>query len=51
MPSRQPDASTRVRVDGHEVVTYSYGSGSEVLFLLNGLVSRKDRAARWYGRC
>jgi proline iminopeptidase len=36
MPSRKPDASTRVRVDGHEVVTYSFGSGSEVLFLLNG---------------
>jgi proline iminopeptidase len=36
MTSRQPDASTRVKVDGHEVVTYSYGSGSEVLFLLNG---------------
>ena len=25
----KPDSSTRVRVDGHEVVTYSYGSGSD----------------------
>ena len=33
----KPDSSTRVRVDGYEVVTYSYGdSRSEVLFLLNG---------------
>lgn len=34
--TREPDASTRVEVDGYEVVTYSYGSGGEVLFLLNG---------------
>ena len=26
----------RVKVDGYSVVTYSYGSGDEVLFLLNG---------------
>ena len=33
----KPDSSTRVKVDGHEVVTYSYGdSNAEVLFLLNG---------------
>jgi proline iminopeptidase len=31
------DSSTRVKVDGHEVVTYSYGDANpEVLFLLNG---------------
>lgn len=33
---RKPDQSIRVKVDGHEVVTYSYGKGDEVLFLLNG---------------
>ena len=33
---RKPDQSVRVKVDGHEVVTYSYGRGDEVLFLLNG---------------
>src|SRR5258708_3969736 len=33
----KPDSSTKVRVDGHEVVTYSYGDANpEVLFLLNG---------------
>jgi proline iminopeptidase len=33
----KPDSSTRVKVDGHEVVTYSYGDAHpEVLFLLNG---------------
>jgi len=33
----RPKSSARVRVDGHEVVTYSYGdSHREVLFLLNG---------------
>jgi proline iminopeptidase len=35
-PPRKPDDSRRVRVDGHEVVTYSYGRGERVLFLLNG---------------
>jgi proline iminopeptidase len=29
-------ASTRVTIDGHEVVTYSIGKGDDVLFLLNG---------------
>ena len=33
---RQPDETRRVLVDGHEVTTYSYGSGAEVVFLLNG---------------
>ena len=33
----KPDSSTRVKADGHEVVTYSYGDAHpEVLFLLNG---------------
>jgi proline iminopeptidase len=33
---REPDARSRVEVDGYQVVTYSYGEGDEVLFLLNG---------------
>lgn len=33
---RKPDQSVRVKVDGYDVVTYSYGRGDEVLFLLNG---------------
>jgi len=33
---QKPDQTRRVAVDGHEVVTYSYGTGDEVLFLLNG---------------
>ena len=37
MPSPiKPDQIRRVSVDGYEVVTYSYGSGDNVLFLLNG---------------
>jgi len=37
MPSpREPDEIRRVAVDGFEVVTYSYGSGENILFLLNG---------------
>jgi len=37
MPSPiKPDQLRRVSVDGYEVVTYSYGSGDNVLFLLNG---------------
>ena len=37
MPSPiKPDELRRVHVDGYEVVTYSYGSGDNVLFLLNG---------------
>ena len=35
---RQPDEETRVEIDGYEVVTYSYGTGDEVVFLLNGLL-------------
>lgn len=34
--TRKPDESRRIRVEGGEVVTYSYGTGSDVLFLLNG---------------
>ncbi len=33
---RTGGSTTRVKVDGHEVVTYSHGRGKEVLFLLNG---------------
>jgi len=33
---RRPGTVKRVAVDGYEVVTYSYGRGDEVLFLLNG---------------
>jgi proline iminopeptidase len=33
---RTPDEQSRVEVDGYQVVTYSYGQGDEVLFLLNG---------------
>ncbi len=37
MPSpREPDEIRRVAVDGFEVLTYSYGSGENILFLLNG---------------
>ncbi len=32
----EPDELRRVSVDGYEVVTYSYGSGDNILFLLNG---------------
>ena len=32
----KPDRSRRVSVDGYSVVTYEYGTGDEVLFLLNG---------------
>lgn len=31
-----PDQTQRVTVDGHEVVTYSWGEGEEVVFLLSG---------------
>jgi proline iminopeptidase len=34
--AKKPDQQRSVAVDGHEVVTYSYGGGDEVLFLLNG---------------
>ncbi len=33
---RPPDETRRIAIAGHEVVTYSYGSGREVVFLLNG---------------
>jgi len=37
MPTHiEPDELCRVPVDGYEVVTYSYGSGDNILFLLNG---------------
>ena len=36
MPNPPKPAIRRVKVDGYNVVTYSYGSGDEVLFLLNG---------------
>ena len=34
--SMEPDETRRVPVDGYEVVTYSYGTGDNILFLLNG---------------
>jgi proline iminopeptidase len=33
---REPDDIRRVAVDGYEVVVYSFGTGPEVLFCLNG---------------
>jgi len=33
---RAPDETFRVKVDGHEVQVYSFGSGDEVLLCLNG---------------
>ena len=36
MHSANPDHSRRIKVDDYEVVTYEYGDGEEVLFLLNG---------------
>ena len=37
MPSLiKPDEVRRIEVDGYGIVTYSYGSGENVLFLLNG---------------
>ena len=33
---RKPDAVIEVAVDGHKVVTYSYGGGDEVVLCLNG---------------
>ena len=33
---RQPDAMERIAVEGGEVVTYSFGSGGDVLLLANG---------------
>lgn len=31
-----PDQTRRVKIDGHEVVTYSWGDGDEIVFLLSG---------------
>lgn len=36
MVDREADQITRVPVHGHEVVAYSFGSGEEVLFCVNG---------------
>ena len=36
MHPAKPDRSRRIRIDDHEVVTYEYGDGEDVLFLLNG---------------
>jgi proline iminopeptidase len=36
MGERKADLTQRVEVDGYELVTYSFGSGDEVLFCLNG---------------
>ncbi len=33
---RLPDDTHNVSVDGYNIVTYSYGSGNNILFLLNG---------------
>jgi proline iminopeptidase len=33
---RKPDETIRVRVDGHNVVAYTFGKGPEVLFCLSG---------------
>jgi proline iminopeptidase len=33
---RQPDEQVTVPIDGHQVVTYSYGVGDDIVFLLNG---------------
>ncbi|TFF17846.1 alpha/beta fold hydrolase [Jiella endophytica] len=32
----EPDETRTVKVDGHDVVTYSFGSGDDVVFCLNG---------------
>ena len=36
MDERAPDETVDVGVDGHNVVAYSFGSGDEVLFCVNG---------------
>lgn len=33
---REPDEQLEIEVDGYQVITYSYGKGEDVLFLLNG---------------
>jgi proline iminopeptidase len=32
----EPEARHEIEVDGHKVVAYSFGSGSETVFCLNG---------------
>ena len=32
----EPDEKITVAVDGHRLVAYSFGSGPDVLFLVNG---------------
>lgn len=36
MDDRKPDDTYNIKVDGYNVVAYSFGTGSEVLFCLNG---------------
>ena len=36
MDERAPDETVDIGVDGHTVVAYSFGSGDEVLFCVNG---------------
>ena len=36
MDDRKPDNTYNIKVDGYNVVAYSFGTGSEVLFCLNG---------------
>jgi len=36
MPDRAPEETIRIPVHGYEVVAYSFGSGPEILFCLNG---------------
>ena len=36
MDERKPDETLNIEVDGFNVVAYSFGSGDEVLFCLNG---------------
>ena len=43
---RQPDQVVRVAVPGGEVVAYSYGSGEDVLFLINGGPGRASEGIR-----
>ena len=33
---RKPDETVRLTIDGHNVLAYSFGSGPEVLFCING---------------
>lgn len=37
---QNPDETLRIDILGHEVVTYSWGSGDEVVFLLSGSTLR-----------